>query len=103
MRARLRVALLLAALVALIVAMHDVASPPSRAIGAHAALFAIDGYRAHVSPHLRGVVHCRFRPSCSAYGREAIAKYGLLKGGAMTTWRVLRCNPLTADGTVDRP
>ena len=32
----------------------------------------LDEYRAHVSPRLRGRVVCRFKPSCSAYGREAI-------------------------------
>ncbi len=36
---------------------------------------------------------CRFTPSCSQYGYEAISKYGLLRGSWMATKRVLRCNP----------
>jgi putative membrane protein insertion efficiency factor len=41
---------------------------------------------------------CRFHPSCSHYGYQAIYKYGVIKGGLMATWRVLRCNPLNPGG-----
>jgi len=72
-------------------------------LGTRAALAAIESYQAHVSPHLRGVVQCRFTPTCSHYGHEAIAKYGLIVGGAKTAWRVARCGPWTKAGTVDLP
>jgi uncharacterized protein len=71
--------------------------------GTRPALFAIDQYRAHVSPHLRGYIECRFVPSCSAYGRESIRKHGVIVGGARTAWRIARCGPWTKPGTVDRP
>jgi putative membrane protein insertion efficiency factor len=41
---------------------------------------------------------CRFYPSCSHYGYQAIYKYGLIKGTGMTVWRVLRCNPFNPGG-----
>lgn len=41
---------------------------------------------------------CRFYPSCSHYGYQAIYKYGLLKGGIMAIWRILRCNPFHPGG-----
>ncbi len=41
---------------------------------------------------------CRFYPSCSEYGVQAITKYGIIKGGLMTSWRVLRCNPWNKGG-----
>lgn len=41
---------------------------------------------------------CRFYPSCSQYGLEAIEKYGIIRGGVMTLWRVLRCNPWNKGG-----
>jgi len=41
---------------------------------------------------------CRYFPSCSHYTYQAIYKYGLLKGGLMGTWRVLRCNPFSQGG-----
>lgn len=41
---------------------------------------------------------CRFYPSCSRYGFEAIQKHGVLKGGWLAFWRVMRCNPLNPGG-----
>jgi putative membrane protein insertion efficiency factor len=41
---------------------------------------------------------CRFYPSCSHYGYQAIYKYGAIKGGLMAAWRVLRCNPFNPGG-----
>jgi len=41
---------------------------------------------------------CRFTPSCSQYGVEALAKHGLIRGGIMTIWRVMRCNPWNKGG-----
>lgn len=36
---------------------------------------------------------CRYHPTCSEYGYEALGKHGLLKGGLLTAWRILRCTP----------
>ena len=41
---------------------------------------------------------CRFYPTCSHYGYQAIYKYGVLKGSWMAAWRVLRCNPFNPGG-----
>ncbi len=41
---------------------------------------------------------CRFYPTCSHYGYQAIAKYGLIKGGLMAAWRILRCQPFNPGG-----
>jgi uncharacterized protein len=42
--------------------------------------------------------YCQFYPSCSEYGFQAIDKYGVVKGGAKTVWRILRCNPWSKGG-----
>ncbi len=42
--------------------------------------------------------HCRFYPSCSHYAADAIKTYGAAKGSAMTTWRILRCQPFGRGG-----
>jgi putative membrane protein insertion efficiency factor len=41
---------------------------------------------------------CRFYPSCSHYGYQAIYKYGAIKGSLLAIWRVLRCNPFNPGG-----
>jgi len=41
---------------------------------------------------------CRFYPTCSHYGYQAVYKYGVFKGSLMATWRVLRCNPFNPGG-----
>lgn len=41
---------------------------------------------------------CRFYPTCSHYGYQAIYKFGVLKGGWMAFWRLLRCNPYNPGG-----
>lgn len=41
---------------------------------------------------------CRFYPTCSHYGYQAIYKYGIFKGGAMAAWRIMRCNPFNPGG-----
>lgn len=49
-------------------------------------------YQAAISP-LLGSAKCRFTPSCSEYGAEAIRKYGPWKGGWMALKRIGRCRP----------
>lgn len=41
---------------------------------------------------------CRFYPSCSNYGIEAIEKYGIIKGGWLTAKRLCRCHPFNPGG-----
>jgi putative membrane protein insertion efficiency factor len=60
------------------------------------AMAAIRFYQKWISPLFPP--SCRFHPSCSQYTYEAIAKYGILKGGALGAWRILRCNPYNKGG-----
>lgn len=53
-------------------------------------------YRLIVSP-LYGNV-CRYYPSCSAYGLEALTVHGALKGLSLTVRRILRCHPWATGG-----
>ncbi|MFF5205230.1 membrane protein insertion efficiency factor YidD [Streptosporangium sp. NPDC000396] len=63
---------------------------------AKALMVPIRFYRAYVSPLLGP--RCRFHPSCSAYGLEAIAVHGALRGIWLTVRRVGRCHPFHPGG-----
>ena len=53
-------------------------------------------YRLLLSPWIG--YHCRFQPTCSAYGIEAIERHGLIRGGWLTLRRLLRCHPWGSSG-----
>jgi putative membrane protein insertion efficiency factor len=53
-------------------------------------------YQIAISPMLPA--SCRFIPTCSQYGYEAIAKYGIIKGGWMAVRRISRCHPFSRGG-----
>lgn len=57
-------------------------------------------YKRRISPLLPR--SCRHSPTCSEYARLALLKHGLLRGTALTAWRLLRCQPLGAGG-IDLP
>ena len=56
----------------------------------------IHAYRKVLSPVMGG--RCRFYPSCSHYAEDAIRLRGALRGSALATWRILRCNPFGKGG-----
>jgi uncharacterized protein len=54
-------------------------------------------YQKYLSP-LKRTCHCIYIPTCSQYAIEALEKYGVLKGGLLSVWRILRCNPFAKGG-----
>jgi uncharacterized protein len=60
------------------------------------ALLPLHLYRRVISPALRP--HCRYHPSCSEYALEAVRTYGVIRGGLLAAWRVMRCNPWSRGG-----
>jgi putative membrane protein insertion efficiency factor len=95
---RFLAAAVLAAMMGL--AVGDSLRPVEEQRTARAGVFAIDTYRATFGSLLgrTGIVHCRFEPSCSAYGREAIRRYGSPRGFALTARRIARCHPFAKGG-----
>ena len=53
-------------------------------------------YQNNISPNTPP--KCKYYPTCSQYGYEAIERFGAFKGGFMTLWRILRCNPFSRGG-----
>jgi len=64
-------------------------------LGAKSALWMLHSYQ-HLRRHQ--ISPCRFTPSCSTYGIEAIETHGLFRGGRLAMWRVMRCNPFGGHG-----
>jgi len=76
----------------------------SRKMGLPARIVLIGGirlYRVTIGGVLGG--QCRFDPSCSHYGEQAIRTHGAVKGSVMAAWRVLRCQPFSRGGVEEVP
>ncbi|MBQ3782092.1 MAG: membrane protein insertion efficiency factor YidD [Lachnospiraceae bacterium] len=63
----------------------------------HVLIFLVKIYRVILSP-MKGRSTCIYTPTCSEYAIEAISKHGCIKGGFLTIWRILRCNPFAKGG-----
>ena len=64
--------------------------------GRDAVLVLLRGYKRWISPILPAA--CRFEPTCSLYARDAVELHGVWRGGRMTLWRLLRCQPFSRGG-----
>lgn len=67
-----------------------------RGLPAFAVIFVIRAYQVMLSPLLPA--SCRYIPSCSAYGLEAVQRHGALRGGWLAVKRIARCHPFRAGG-----
>lgn len=59
-------------------------------------IYLIKLYQKFISPMFPP--SCRFYPTCSEYAVRSFTKYGALKGGIKSGWRILRCNPFSKGG-----
>ncbi len=59
-------------------------------------LTLLRAYKWLISPLLGPA--CRYVPSCSEYAMEAVARYGVLRGGLKAAWRLARCHPFAKGG-----
>jgi putative membrane protein insertion efficiency factor len=53
-------------------------------------------YQRWISPLLPPA--CRYQPTCSEYAAAAVATHGVLRGGTLALWRLLRCHPFVKGG-----
>ena len=60
------------------------------------ALWILAIYKRWISPSLPP--SCRYVPTCSEYAMEAVERFGILRGGMMAGWRLLRCHPFVKGG-----
>lgn len=62
----------------------------------HLLIWMVRGYQRFLSP-LKPPT-CRFHPTCSSYAIHAFRVHGSVRGLALTTWRLLRCQPFCTGG-----
>jgi uncharacterized protein len=101
-----RAALCLLALGAALVtgAILDASRPPGEQWTVRASVLAIHAYQQIGSPLVtKAGFRCRFTPSCSHFGVQALEKYGIARGSWLTARRIVRCRPGMPMGTVDYP
>ncbi len=62
-------------------------------------IYIINGYQKHISSwlDLKGI-KCKYYPTCSEYTKQAIEKYGVIKGSLLGIKRILKCNPFSKGG-----
>ncbi len=62
-------------------------------------IYVINWYQKHISIWLTSKqINCKYYPTCSEYTKQAIDKYGALKGAFLGIKRILRCNPFSKGG-----
>lgn len=62
-------------------------------------IWLIEQYQNHISKWLTSKnINCKFYPTCSEYTKQAIEKYGAVKGLLLGIARILRCNPFSKGG-----
>lgn len=62
-------------------------------------IWLIMQYQNHISKWLTSKnINCKFYPTCSEYTKQAIEKYGAVKGLLLGIKRILRCNPFSKGG-----
>lgn len=59
-------------------------------------LLLVGFYQGAISPYLPSA--CRYTPTCSVYARQAIEKYGALRGSWLAIKRIMRCHPFGGSG-----
>lgn len=56
----------------------------------------IELYQKYISTGLGH--HCKYYPTCSEYTKQAVDKYGIIKGNVLGLFRIIKCNPFSPGG-----
>ncbi len=67
-----------------------------KSLGVYLLLFILRIYQGMISPFLPN--SCRYQPTCSEYARQALLKYGFLKGIRLAAKRIASCHPWGGSG-----
>jgi putative membrane protein insertion efficiency factor len=79
----------------------DVLRRPDRQVTADLYVRAVRWYQRNLSPVAARRIRCRYQPTCSQYSIDAVERFGIGKGLALTVGRLRRCQPGVPPGTND--
>ena len=79
----------------------DATRQPQRQVSVRLFQVAVAEYRAHVRPWSSRFIRCRFRPTCSDYALEAVERFGIARGLALSVHRIWSCRDSVPLGTYD--
>lgn len=62
-------------------------------------IYLIEWYQKYISKFFENKnIRCKYYPTCSEYTKQAIIKYGVIKGSLLGIKRILKCNPFSKGG-----
>ncbi len=98
---RVKLIVLSVVLVAGLALAFDVSCQPKNQVTARAYVGCVRVYQAVGRPLLKGIVACRYRPTCSDYSIAAVQRYGTVRGLVLTYRRIRSCTNKVPMGTLD--
>ena len=81
--------------------LADAFRAPERQLSARLYVRAVRWYQGPIRSSTKGLIRCRFQPTCSEYSIEAVQRFGIGSGLLRTTNRLFRCRTSVAAGTHD--
>ncbi len=85
----------------IILGVADAQRSPARQVSVRLFTVAVAGYHHYLHPLTGRFIHCRYQPTCSRYAVEAVQKYGIAKGLALSYRRIRSCRSSVPTGTRD--
>ena len=87
----------------LLLATADSFRPPEQQLTARGYIAAVRGYQMWARPTVSRYIRCRYRPTCSEYSIQSVARYGIRAGLVHTLRRLRSCTTAVPPGTYDPP
>lgn len=79
----------------------DSLRPPANQVSVRLFTVAVAGYHHYLHPLTSRFIHCRYQPTCSRYAVQAVRKFGIAKGLALSYRRIHSCQKSVPQGTLD--
>lgn len=79
----------------------DALRPPQEQVSVRLFAVSVEEYHRFIHPLTGRYVRCRYSPTCSRFAVEAVRKYGIAKGGWLSTRRIASCRSSVPMGTKD--